>query len=336
MRLSPIRTLPLRASLRVQGQKNARSKANVEKLAADLSPWSSRLDVSLRDATLEPNIHPYPGIGHQLSSWIAGFLWAQDLGIAYVGAPLLRDEKNLFKLPSGKAAERNHPPGRLVRLGAVGSERDPKSLQILRGQIVRSVESAKGHPLRFRLALDQGRWDQTPAQGAIRAALIQGSFGDRLSSIERSEAPYIALHIRRGDIAVGSEGGSSGHSRWTDEAWYVALVRQLRAHPALSNMEIRAYALGDEGQFKLLRHEGVRVHLNGSWEEDFIEMCGARVLVAAPSSFSFSAGLGSSGVVLSQHPWWHRVPDDGRWVQVDTHGRFDPTSLDRAVNSAGI
>jgi hypothetical protein len=99
-------------------------------------------------------------------------------------------------------------------------------------------------------------------------------------------------------------------------------------------LEVRAYALGEQDDFPMLRREGVTLCLNGNRDSDFVEMSGAKVLIAAPSSFSFTAGLASRGVVIAQSPWWHHVPNDERWITADQSGAFSTSALERAVSFA--
>ena len=67
--------------------------------------------------------------------------------------------------------------------------------------------------------------------------------------------------------------------------------------------------------------------------DDFALLAGARVIVAAPSSFSFLAALASRGVAMARYPWWHHVPADGRWVRLDAEGSFEGAGLTRAFSA---
>jgi len=71
----------------------------------------------------------------------------------------------------------------------------------------------------------------------------------------------------------------------------------------------------------------VRVVSDGSLASDFLGMASAKVLVAAPSSLSYCAGIASRGAVLAPSPWWHHIPHGGRWFPVDSDGRFDAMRL---------
>jgi hypothetical protein len=333
MKIRPLRTIPLRLALKLTGWRNASSKKRIGAAQKRYSIWSAAERRVHPDSSLEATIHPYPGLGHQLSGWIAGELWSRDLDLVYAGGKLTQDRSQLFafvEVPARAVSER----GKTVRLKAVNDETDPRSLAVLRGQVQRASARWPDTPIRFQLALDQARWDQSAAEGALRKAVLLGSRGDAFAELENDGRPYVALHIRRGDVSMDTLAGDTGQSRWVDEGWYVNIVRSLRRHPGIQGLEIRAYALGQPDDFQELADEGVSLRLGGDRDLDFIEMAAARVLVVAPSSFSFSAGLVSKGVVIAQVPWWHRVPNDGRWVGVGPTAVIDQSELDRALSAA--
>ena len=64
-------------------------------------------------STLEGQIHPNAGVGHQMSSWIAAESWASDLGLTFAGANLVPGN-GLFDLEATAPA-----PGRPIRLASV-------------------------------------------------------------------------------------------------------------------------------------------------------------------------------------------------------------------------
>jgi hypothetical protein len=329
MKLRPFSTVPLRTALLLARQRNAFNQRNIEVIDRKFAPWASAAaDVSR--ASLGSTIHPYPGLGHQLAGWISGHLWAHDLGIRYTGGTISRDQDGLFNFAT-EVAQPVERRAKRIRLLSVPDERDPRSIAVLRGQVNRALMLAKGRPVHFELALDQPRWDQTPAAAAISAAVLGGAQGTILERIKATKPPYIAIHVRRGDVDPAMMGGTTGQSRWIDEEWYIALLRRLKRNPQLAGLEVRLYALGEPEHFPLLSREGVTLCLNRDRDLDFVELCAARVLVVAPSSFSFTAGLASSGAVIARYPWWHHIPDSGAWVRADSDGNFSMPALERAV-----
>lgn len=332
MKLRPFSTVPLRTSLLIERQRNALNHRNFDSLERKFKSWAE-LSSDVPSASVSSRIHPYPGLGHQLAGWISGQLWARDLGLRYTGGEITRDQDGLFSFAI------DGPPvqdlAKRVRLLSVPDERDPRSLTVLRGQVNRALMKAQGRPVHFELALDQPRWDQTPSAAAVRSAVVVGSHGRILERLEAKNEPYIAIHVRRGDVNQGMMGGVTGQSRWIDEEWYVTLVRGLRQNPEFAGLEVRLYALGEPEHFPLLQREGLTLCLNRDRDLDFVELCAARILVVAPSSFSFTAGLVSLGAVIARYPWWHHVPESGSWVRADSQGSFSMSSLERAVTHGG-
>lgn len=331
MRIRPLKTLPLRLRLKAEGRRNA--------FAEMVAPWLDRrssLDSKFEssgdspDAFLELEIHPYALVGHQVASWLHGYLWAKDLGLGYLGGRLSRDPLGLFNF---SAVTDVPPAGRVkrVRLSWVADERDPRSLRILRSQVLRARRKYSGQTIIFRLPLDPARWNQVPAEGVLRDAILAGYKGDELIASEL-DSDYIAIHIRRGvDIHQNHFSGKESVNRWVLEEWHAEIVKSLRSIKAFADLEIRVYALGVPEDFPILSKLGVSLRLNGDRDADLIELASAKLLVLSPSSFSFTAALASRSPILGRVPWWHHIPDTDRWVQISPSGEFDRERLENLV-----
>lgn len=319
MSLTPLKTLPLRGAIKAERRRNARELRRAASTPHGVAEWRAPQNL----LGLSARIDPYPDLGHQLSTWVSGYLWAKDLDIPYLGGRVTKDHRGLFDLqalttapPRGRTAER--------RLAATGYETDAWALPSLR----RSVDRATGsthRPWVGRLALDQRRWDQTPAAGALRRALLLGYLGEDLRAAE-SGRDYIAIHARRGDI-----GPITHPDRWLDSAYYERLIGDVRRVPRFAQMPIRLYTSGDATDLRALERIGVRLHDSGDRDHDFVAMAGARLIVAAPSSFGFFAALASRAPVIARVPWWHHVPDTGRWFAYDPNVGIDVRRLSSAL-----
>lgn len=327
MKIKPVNTLPLRLRLKFAGR-NALIEKFTPWLDRFFARYADRLDSSeVGESYLELEIHPYALVGHQVASWAHGYLWARDLGLAYLGGDLTRDRDGFFNFKS-LAATRPKAKPKSVRLLWVSDERDPRSLRILRGQVARARHKHPNRVLVFKLALDPARWDQVPAEEVVREAVLRGYKGGELLKAEQA-SDYVAIHIRRGaDIHENHVSGKEAVNRWVLEEWHVAIVEALRALPSLAGKEVRVYALGQPEDFPLLARAGVTLRLNGDRDTDLVELAAARMLILSPSSFSFTAALISRSVILGRVPWWHFIPNTGRWVTIDADGKFDSERLE--------
>lgn len=274
---------------------------------------------------LRVDIHPYPQLGHQISSWIAGYLWAKDLGMNFEGGEVTQDKLGLFDFQK-HISTNNRTNHVSIRLPPVSDERDLRSLLALKFIISFYDSMFRNKNKSFRLSLDPSRWDQTPAASALRSSLIDGYKGKEFSEIENKEN-YVAIHIRRGDIHRQHISGLEKVDRWVDEEWHLRVIEQIRSSPKFSSTEIRIYALGNPSDFPELQNLGVVFRFNGDRDTDLIEMAAAKLLVLSPSSFSFTAALCSTGLVIGRVPWWHNIPNSGRWIQADEFGSFDVNRL---------
>lgn len=330
MALRPFRTIPLRFRLRARRFQNKVQKRSQQRYWARASargvpPTSVRRPGDI----LTVELHPYALLGHQASGWMSGYLWARDLNLDYVGSALPEDTDGVFALASDAESVEVRKRA-IVRLPATEDERDDTSVGILRSHVDRARKKRPATAIEFRLPLDHPRFDHTPASEVLRSAVLDGSLGAELQRLEAG-GDYVAVHVRR--PARENEIGPNTHpDRWLTSEWYADLIVRIRALDELSRLPIRVYSLGDPKSFAPLSEvAGVHLHLNGERDRDFVELSAARLLVAAPSSFSFNAALVSRGAVLARAPWWHHIPDAGRWTHMGGSGSFSEPSLKRAL-----
>jgi hypothetical protein len=335
-RLRPFRSLVLRVRLNFEGRFNIYARKRQSWLFGRYfarQTYAPEL-IDGPKLYLRTKIHPYPGLGHQISVWLSGLLWSQDLGLQYVGGRVTRDTHGLLEIADGSVPKSNLGERVVyVSLPPTQDERTQDSKLILQGAVDRARFLHRGSDaIVFTSALDNPRYDQVPAESEIRRALLAGSCGHRLRERESSGQRRIAIHVRRGDISQTSEARGAGLSRWVSEEWYAGVIENLRKVPDLGDLEISVISLGSAEDFPVLsRIAGINLCLNGNSADDLVDLASADVLVTAPSSFSFTAALASRGIVLAPHPWWHEVPDEGRWFRLDSAGKFDRDRMQSIV-----
>jgi hypothetical protein len=322
MRIRPLATLSTRAAVRFEGWRTRRERErNAQRSIAPPDTAAAATGPGI----VTTRIHPLAGLGHQVTGWISGWLWSRELGLPFAGGEVTRDDRGLFEF--GPLVEVT-PGTPRMRMPAVTDERNHGSLPLLRDAVDRALERAEG-PVELRLPLDTFRYRLDGAAEVLRDAVLSGSSGGRLRALEAG-SPFAAVHIRRPAWAREPVSRATPE-RWLEEEWYLSIIRALRDVDGLRDLEFRAYSVGDASEFPGLAAEGVELHVGGDRDADFVELAGARVLVVAPSAFSFLAGLVSRGHVIQPVPWWHPTPEFDRWLGVDRGAPGDRTELARTL-----
>src|SRR5579885_3058758 len=136
-RVKPVSTLGERISLNLEGKRNTLIRRHLSGFLNFYygSQFSKSGRTGGQSLYLKSRIHPYPGLGHQVSAWLSGALWARDLELKYVGGAITRNEEALLRLPNGEE-EGVLPPGPRVAhvtLPPTRDERFSESLDTLRG-----------------------------------------------------------------------------------------------------------------------------------------------------------------------------------------------------------
>jgi len=110
----------------------------------------------------------------------------------------------------------------------------------------------------------------------------------------------IAIHIRRPNAHDNRTGGAD-----VPDSIYLKAINFLRSIYSSKNRQFHIYSQGNVDDFKTIYNsDDVIFHINASIENTFSSMVFADVLVTSQSSFSYTAGLISDGVVYFI-PFWH-------------------------------
>lgn len=120
----------------------------------------------------------------------------------------------------------------------------------------------------------------------------------------------IAIHIRR-------KNPHDTRSLKTDipDSFYLKLIDQLRSQYHDKAPLFHLFSQGDENSFKeIYAGADILLHVNTSIEYAFTSMALADLLVTAPSSFSYTAGILSDGIIYYV-PFWH--PPLPGWIVIN-------------------
>jgi hypothetical protein len=184
-----------------------------------------------------------------------------------------------------------------------------------------AVASAE-HYLHFA-NMDPARW--LPVQPKLRAKYWRGCR-------ERGIGPlFVALHMRRGDVAPDSRktGGS-----FTPNSAFLTTVKLLAERLTASG---RAYAMevhsqGAREEFREFEDLGCALNLDAPAMATHEKLVSADILVMSRSAFSFTASLLNEGIVLYDPHKYRPLPG---WITRDKSGNFDLVHFDRSLAALG-
>lgn len=120
----------------------------------------------------------------------------------------------------------------------------------------------------------------------------------------------IAVHIRRPNEHDSRVDGTD-----TPDNIFLNIINKLRIIYASKNPLFHIYSQGSNEDFQKFNAPDIILHLNTSLEDAYIPLVLADVLVASRSTFSYTAGILSEGIVY-YIPFWHSpLP---HWISVKT------------------
>lgn len=159
--------------------------------------------------------------------------------------------------------------------------------------------------------IDEVHWHKYPNRYYTKEVLkkIRDSYH---STPKPPKCDYdVAIHIRRGDV------DSETKDRYTPNNYYRKFLAYLKRQ--YRDFTFCIYSEGSREDFSDLESSNLFFHLNGGIEETFHQLVTAKILVTAKSSFSYAAGILSTGTIYYTSFWhkplnhWKRVPSLSRW-----------------------
>jgi hypothetical protein len=274
------------------------------------------------------------GLGHAMGEWLTGLILARRCGARFVHTALPEPWEDFFRFGDGEAEYRevmDLPNLEIIRLPPV-SFADDTAFRTLS----RLIDGCRAvHPLLFIAFDGQQLHDYTGAADVLgqkyrrRAgcSAIAAPFASPLTTSSAvaplTVAPLtVAMHIRRGDLETG---GAAAISDWALR--HVGLERFLEigrlVRDALPDrpLAFRVVSEGDAGAFRSLdaltaETATVTVDVDPDPRRAFAALVAADILITSPSSFSYMAGVISTGYRIGWTPWYHRIPVAPDWYGV--------------------
>lgn len=277
------------------------------------------------------------GIGHQLGNWIAGLLYADRHRLTYAPHPLNPPDWDRFLGLSEYSARYRDVTGdrriRHVQLPFVRGPDDVIGLEIM-WRIVTGLDSEDG--VAFYLERDQSVHDQTTAAGTLRARYAAARAGSPIASVFDDGRVGVAVHVRRGDVSMMRLRDSGNwRQRWLKDEYFVSVVKGLAGKFGSDALDVHVFSQGDPSQFSAFESlPNAHLHLDEDVFWTFHQLVEADILVMSPSSFSYVAGIISTGAKVARFPWWHHLPDSDGWFQSDDSGVFPAGAVSDALRAS--
>lgn len=142
-----------------------------------------------------------------------------------------------------------------------------------------------------------------------------------------SDALVVAVHVRRGDVTADHPQRKQFYTSDDVNLRTIELVRSVAAVRG-RRVDVHIFSEGPAEMFSAFAAADCRLHLDGDALEAFHNLVSADILVQAKSSFSYMAGLLSTGVVLHHRYFYQRAPG---WIMRDKAGAFQGKELLRAL-----
>lgn len=288
---------------------------------------------------------PLAGFGHQLSNWAASRIYAQEYFLTFAHQPLSgqggQGWEDFLDLSHGEILYHQliqDPTMKRVRLPRFRwIQSDPLGQKIAQGIIQCAYP---GSNILFELASDPtspNRYDQTPISEILRQKYWQAREQKPVNIIHPNDGLNVACHIRRGDILTMRQDDQNFVSRWLSNSFFIGIIQKIQTFLPDRNIHIHVFSQGTLEHFQEFGQlDRVTYHLDEDEYQTFHGMVMADLLIVSPSSFSFNAGLISTGIKIARYPWWHEIPDNDEWLRCDAQGNFNAAPLLKRFLSASF
>jgi len=266
--------------------------------------------------------NPGAGIGHQMANWIAGYWFSKQFGLQYVYSPFSIPEWDSF-LGFG---ENEITLDELIKSGfkkirlPLFDEFNVSELE-LQKKIIASYSNRK---VIFIAEQDQGYRDQFGVMVTLKQKFFNSPFRDNDSLLFDKKFINIAIHVRRGDIAIGKEANPNLIMRWQGNEYFVnVLGNVLNSIKTDKSIAIYLFSQGKIEDFtEFNQFENLHYCLDVNPMDSFLHMVYADILITSKSSFSYKPALLNKGIKVCPKDFWHGYPESDDWLLVDNDGNF--------------
>lgn len=271
--------------------------------------------------TARPN--PDAGIGHQLANWISGYWWSSHFSLHFAHVPFSNPMWDFF-LGFGenevKLSDLLKFGYKRVRL-PLFSEFNSEEMKMVQG-IIRSYGNSK---VVFVCELDQFYKAQFQVSSNIQEKFFSSPARKDDKLIFNKENFNIAIHVRRGDIAIGQINKNPNLlMRWQNNDYFVNTLRNtLSSLETKKQIFIYIFSQGEDNDFEEFKEfPNLVLCLKMNAIDSFLHMVNADVLITSKSSFSYKPALLNKGIKICPNNFWHYYPDTSDWILADEEGNL--------------
>ena len=279
-------------------------------------------DLSALDClvTAVPNIRA--GIGHTLSEYIAGRIWARKTGARYAHCAMAEPwEAMLHFAGEGPSLTELKKRGvRCYKMPRLPSHPDELDFDSIRRKWVTLTRRG---PVCIILGDGQNAYDQAYASKELRELYKAApDYGQRLN-LRVDGKINVSVHVRRRNKAdmlnpsVHDENSAAYKARYLEGDYFLQLCRIIEQALGPDRVHFNLFSQGEEDAFAEFKElADIRFCLDTDQYETFHNLTLSDILIVSPSSFSFKAGMLCDGLKLAKYPWWHEIPEDEEWVRI--------------------
>ena len=285
------------------------------------------------------SVAPGAGIGHQLACWNTALIFSLRYNLNFVHHPLHSSGndnwENFLEFGEGELShcsvvgDNSVKIVNLPRIWRIDRE-DIDGHRIFE-RIVESERLNASRKILFQLNSDHFAYDQTVTSEVLRKKYWNARAKNPIDSVYREDKLNIACHVRRGDIVrekTKEQDFENLENRWLDNMYFINVINNINEILNEHTVDIHVFSQGSIAEFSEFEElKNVTYHLDLDACLTFHHMATSNILILSPSSFSYKAGMISTGIKIARYPWWHEIPEDSEWIRSSKDGNFSPKPL---------